>query len=768
MTNNQFVVLFGQVESEDDFTLPSLSCKELARRFYASDLELERFLSNAYQYFASEKARDLFKALHHGLAVLSMQGQVTSAERISALSPHTVDPYERYLWVPVHVRREYKVKDESSYDGPAFKAPFSEIEYEPTVFKLPFRNEKTKNCPTSGKPLEKNRVQDIPCIKRTVSEKEDFLKRREYNEDGGVISSGEYYYDSINGEIYFPNNYQKTETIEVGYQKVEKTDKNGNTVYEQVPTYKQIADKTKEGYWRRGPDGDRVYRRGSVEEWVDGDAVRVIDESNPIEVERPVFSVPSGTYWIPRIKVASNYLWDITARGVGLSREEAPSKYTPSHWPYFLQLFEFGLQRGAESFAVKNVLSGLAGNPFAYAQGRIIDKESDSDKDYIVIDPDDPEDAPDGQDVLYCEAPRATDMFYKKNGTHVKKFECLLRDDPVEITYNRENTDLSWSRPFRATRADENVLKVSPIKEADGFRLFVGEALRYKSPNLSSWSNLKRGYYDVYIKGQNQLVVTEEYEDDTKDFKIGETIRLEIGQESKEEVYPVTVSNVLFDGDNTVITVQEDLSALKPVSIARLHSSDQETNVWGEQAEWDQAGWFWLDINQVVTSLSGRQLRIRNVTRGTTRNATIRRIRPLEANESNYGIVIDKHLPEFLEEEDLFLQVITDSPEDPTDITIDIENLPYNGVKELIHSFARQAFPQGVKFRLNLQQIWWKTMPNEWGTYEPTWNGQDCPRDVIVWDGPYDKNQKDAWGWAEDNYQESKDEIWGVSGVKWG
>lgn len=881
-----------------------------------------------------------------------MQGHVTSTEQISAISPHTVDPWERHLWVPVYVDREYHIierdyylgysiddqgagsskvvlgedaGDKSStydtagnvfrvevgpvgseavykytirssatydgtrthipidedpkdtidetkeirvyegelgtFDGPKEQAPLKHIEYEETVFDLPFRSEDTRSCPSSGDPMEVSRVKEVPCVKETVGENDDYLDKRTYTESGSVDKSGDFWYDSVTGELHFSNAYSGTETVQAGYEMVEKTDENGDVVYEQVPEYDMVPDLTEEGYQKRDEDGNLKLKKGGILGWNDGDPIMV--EGDPIEVQRPSFDVESGTYWIPRLKVESDFLWDITAKGVGFEREMRPSEYTPEHWPYLLQLFEWGLQRGAEDFALRSVLSGLGGNPFAYADGRIISKEKGDDRDYVVIHPDDPADAPDGQDVLYCEAPKGKGLFLKRNGTRVRKFETLVREDPVTITYNREGSDTTWSDPLEIRRLDENTFQVISDGDTEGFRLFLNQALQYASPNLSDWSGVERGYYavekvDDQGAGRSAVLLSPREDDETAVYsEVGNSFRLEVGPETKEDIYTFTVrSKATYDGTQTRIPIEENPpDEIDNTVNIRAHKTEKETQVWGQEAEWEDAEWFWLDINQIVLSFAGQGVRIRNITQGTEQFATMRRVKmvdnypdynaitadneekriflndgtdpeeeetpigykftvegytilrighgsgrfreaflvkgateseintgtvtidgkdfhvyPDESTEasSNYGVVVDKLIPQREENDVLVIQTVTDPPQNGTDITIDIENLPYNGMEASIKTFVEEALPRGVRFDVNLKQEWWKTMPEDWGFYRPTWSGEDCPQEILIWQDPYDSSQTDSWDWAEENSDEADEETWHFQETEWG
>jgi hypothetical protein len=684
-SNNVKAVLLATGQREDGpFQPPHPSCQELAEQYYASDLDLDRFLANAYGYFASDKTKRLFGALHHALGVLSIEGHVTAAERISSLSPHSVDPHRRHVWTPVYVSRSYRLKEGSSYEGPLEKAPLSEIEYEKPTYTLPVERESTRACPTTGEPQEVSAVREIPCIKKTVSEKNDRLQK-----------GSDYSYDPVSGEIAFSNQYSETQEVVVGYEQRQATDPDGNPLYEEKPVYEMVPDRTEDGYWRRDESGERAYRKGSVERWEQGDPIMEDDPNRPVIVERPVFDVPDGTYWIPAVKTENPYLWDVTAKGVGVERDMMPSKYTPKHWPYLLQLFEFGLQRGMEERAVECAVSGLAGNPFAYADGRIVGKERGKDRDYVVIDPEDPDDAPDGQGVLYCEVPHGKGVRLLNIGTEVEKFDPLLRSSPVTVTFNNEKRDALWSQPLRIERLDANSFKILPIytQRADG--------------------------------------------------------SVEVAREGFQRFFDIAFGIE----DSAALSDWEDITQAR----------------WGEESEWEDADWLWADVNRIVTRLTQRKLRIRNVTQGYETSGTIRRIRRVEDDPTEeYGIVIDEYLPDFGDRDVIVLQVLQHAASDASDIVIDVQNLPYNGVESLIQAYAEESMPRGALIEIRLQKYWWGQMLYDWSEYVPTWSGEDCPEPVLTWDDPYDPSQRDAWDWAVDNWEEANDEIWSWGEGRWG
>lgn len=74
--------------------------------------------------------------------------------------------------------------------------------------------------------------------------------------------------------------------------------------------------------------------------------------------------------FIVRLDVENPQMWIVTASGMSIKKESAPNKYSMEHFPYWLQLIEYGRRNGLTNEAFHKVINGLV-NPFAYESGHL-------------------------------------------------------------------------------------------------------------------------------------------------------------------------------------------------------------------------------------------------------------------------------------------------------------------------------------------------------------------------------------------------------------
>lgn len=386
--------------------------------------EVAEKVASVYQHLADADTMQLFRALHEGLGMLSVQQWMTASERSSSASPAQVYPWNHQIWTPI--------------TAPA---------YNPEM-------------PGAVRRVSLPGTKRILGIKRSCTDADDWLEE-------GV----DYVFDPEAEEVRFSDD-TTTEEIVTGYTEVDQVDEEGNPVVEEVPTY-QVGQRLDDFGFPRFDDAGAVEVNTAVTEWSDGDVVQQEDRSQPVTSTVTRYALSGGGYWIAEMRSESKAMWSVTGKGLGLTRAMRPRGFTAEHIPHWMRLFEWGVQMGAATVPISYALSGLSGAPFAYASGWIVAERVTGryEVDYAVIAP-----TPEAteEELVWCEVPKACKHELKPVGTKVEQFEPLTLESPVSLSFDGEQSDATWSRPFSACHVDTSTLIVDPDPEASPFA--TGEA----------------------------------------------------------------------------------------------------------------------------------------------------------------------------------------------------------------------------------------------------------------------------------------------------
>lgn len=470
--------------------------------------DLHSYLSSATKVFGDEETLAMFKAMHKGLAILSMQSNLTGAERLSSISPHEVDPYKRTIWLPIQ-------------GGPGVAYQFSK-----TVHRL------------VG-------VKRTPVVVDELGQVvDDWLEEGE-----------DYEYDSATSTITFSDEVTGVVDVVTGYEQKDILDDLGDPRYSHTPVMGEAPITGKSGYPLVDELGDPITQPIIASYTQDG-AQQEDDLDQPILEEQSVYRIPTGTYYVVEAVQENDYMWSVTAASIGFAESLRPLGFTPAHVPFVLQCVEEALQFGFSSGPFRQAMSALAGNPFAYGSGRILAHElEDGLIKYVVV-----EDY-ENEAVYYCEIPDACAVkssSLKPVGRMVTKFESLLKEETVEIQFEDSHQDALWGPPVAVHQLSNEIIGVgqkvfgsdTPWDESqsdarDLFALEIGK----EYPVVQTWDNLKDIATSTNLKWGDSVILFDREE--IANFASGRPILLRNIKQNWSKVYSARRSHkgrIFLDG----------------------------------------------------------------------------------------------------------------------------------------------------------------------------------------------------------------------------
>lgn len=153
-------------------------------------------------------------------------------------------------------------------------------------------------------------------------------------------------------------------------------------------------------------------------------------------------------YWIPEILSTNPWIWTRLARPIGVYPKDVPTGYSPAHIPPYLQAVREGIRGGTRTFTLKHLVSAVAGNPFAYADGKVVGISATS----VSLEVE--------EGIIECEIPEGTGSLPFVNiGTNVRRFDPLVVGSCTVTTSGR--AERAWGTPADVVTASGDRIKLT-------------------------------------------------------------------------------------------------------------------------------------------------------------------------------------------------------------------------------------------------------------------------------------------------------------------